>query len=414
MQDDPNLYPLFDRDNYLNLYDDPQFRFDCAVMYDIPESELTDYELSSYIADLESNDLSEETRSIDEAFEKAVATQHPEWGGSFALMATGTVGRWDGTSAGHSYYFGYKHLHGEEVGPFHQLICDTGYNGLFKDCEIDTINGDREGTVHIRGVHHDGAVNVAVRAIEADTEDIESEWDWYFEECLKPDDMRDDEIGDDVVRAVAAYPDDSDRALAAFLEGRWAAGACAHMDEYYGYSWPAIEGSTSLDDDASIRQFLGIPKNPGYIDIDGYRINADFAVGNHQDDVPMRLDLITSDGEVFFVGDEPDVTGGMVLVMVDTDAGVRTPRLASDNFFACDAYEGALAAIAAGDARPLFASRNASYAINEAKAAAKNPSTVADAARAAAISEAARRAASSSVIASANCTVSEAQHGIAR
>lgn len=381
MQDDPNLYPLFDRDNYLDLHDDPQFRFDCAVMYDIPESELTDYELSSYIADLESNDLDEEARAIEAAISKAVESQHPEWGGAFALMATGTVGRWDGSSSGHNYYFGYKRPSGDDMGPFRQLISDTGFYGLFKDCDIDSLYGDREGTVFVRGVHHDGAVNVAVRAVEADTEDIENEWDWYFEECLKPDDMRDDEIEDDVVRAVSAYPDDSDRALAAFLEGRWASGACARMDEYYGYSWPAIEDSHSLDDDASVRQFLGIPKDPGYIDLDGYRIDADSAVGNHQDDVPMRLDLITSDGEAFFVGDDPDVTGGMVFVMVDPDADARRPRLASDNFFACDAYEYALADIAAGAARALFASKNARYGINEAKAMAKDPASAADMAR---------------------------------
>lgn len=390
MQGNPNVYPVFDRDSYLELHDDPQTRFDCAVAFDVPEDELTDRDLYYYVSDLEGSDLAEEVAAIERAFAEGAAAEHPEWGGSYTLMAKGSVERWNGVSRGHGYYDGARRASGRDIGPFAQLLSDNGYYGVFRDCEIDSIVCDREGTVHVRGVHHDGAVEVAVRAAAADTQEIEDDWEWYFEEGGKPLGVRDQAVGDDVARAVAAHPDDSKGALDAFLEARWAEAACARIDAINGYTWPSIDDSPALDDEASLRQYLGIDKDPGYAQMSGYRVGADFAVGAGLHQEPLRLDLVTSDREAFYVSDDSDETAGVVLVVVDvTPDGGRKPRLASDNFLAANAYVEACSDVAEGRARPLFCGYGASCAIQEERRALKAPEKLGAAARGAAAKSAA-------------------------
>ena len=209
---DSGRFVLYDRHAVLGLWDDPDFRADIAEGGWLDGGEVTDEVAFEEAAELAERDLGEEVTSISDRLGDRVRAEHPDWRGSYLLMARGTIGRWDGESSGHNYYAGEPATRvSRGVTPFEQLVGDTGWNGIFKDCEIDLIWEDPGGTVHVEGAHHDGRVEVAVRAVGPDTEQDELDSrDW------------DGSPGPSTARIV---------------EGAWEGGVRADMASLYGHEW---------------------------------------------------------------------------------------------------------------------------------------------------------------------------------
>lgn len=127
---------FFSRDHYLGLSDE-----EASEMLGLDDVEpAEDHE--DELADLCWSDLDEEAGEISRAFEDR----------RFVAMAT--VGRWDGESSGFAGPYG-------DLG---ELLGDTGYDGVLKDCDIDSV-WDEGGELWVRGVHHDGAATLRVRAV---------------------------------------------------------------------------------------------------------------------------------------------------------------------------------------------------------------------------------------------------------
>lgn len=163
---------LFDRDRDLALADDEGYRAELEAHLDAAPGSIG-YDLAARWAYSEmQEDLAETVAQVSELFSGAVSAERPEWRGSYELMARGSIERWDSTAQGHSYYSADPR---SGRGPFEALIDDDGEFGLFKDCEIDMIWAAPDGTINVRGVHHDGAVEVSVRAVAPGTEEREGE-----------------------------------------------------------------------------------------------------------------------------------------------------------------------------------------------------------------------------------------------
>lgn len=210
MNDD--RYVLYDAGSYADLVDDRDFRAyvaeESALLGD-GSREPSDNDLWEEATRLSENDLREEAYSISARIDAQVRSVHPEWGSRYLLMVKGRSSSWAGSTSGHCYYAG-------DAGrpAFMKFLYDNGPEGLFKDCEIDSVWEDRDGTVHVRGVHHDGSVEVAVRAVAPDAEDMEQgllEWNGM-------------PIAPDAYRHA--------------LETTWSEGVRADMAGFYGYSWP--------------------------------------------------------------------------------------------------------------------------------------------------------------------------------
>lgn len=200
-------YTLYSHDYYLDLVDDEEWVENLAESAGVDASQISEAEKYAAVDDQDATDLQNEIENISRRFDDRVEKNHPEWG-DYLLMVKGSVGHWDGVSTGHSYYGGsWDEGAKRTVSAFEKLIGDTGYSGLFKDCEIDEIWEDREGTLHVEGIHHDGRVSVAVRAVV--------DWMEEFEEDFIVDGERE--------RVVAAA---------------WDQGVNADMAGCYGYKWP--------------------------------------------------------------------------------------------------------------------------------------------------------------------------------
>lgn len=92
--------------------------------------------------------------------------------GCAALMVRGSVSRWDGTSNGY----------GRLYGSLDELMADTGYDGIFKDCEDFEIEDDH-GELQVTGIHHDGRVVIDVRPLTPELEEAFREHDdWTVDE----------------------------------------------------------------------------------------------------------------------------------------------------------------------------------------------------------------------------------------
>lgn len=240
---DIDRYMVFDRNTVYDRIDDPDWLTGVAGSFGRANAdELSQEEIFAQAYFEAQTDLEEAVAEIGRAFDERCEELRPEWYGSYQLMARGTVGRWDVTSIGHNYYSGrWVEAPTEEhpfrrvrTSPFASLVTDTGRDeggddrfGLFRDCEIDQIWEDREGTVHVRGVHHDGHVNVEVRAVPPDTEEREID---QFLDC--------DSDG---------YSADAHKG---FLEDVWRKSVSANVSGRYGHRWTPANvdcAMTSLD-----------------------------------------------------------------------------------------------------------------------------------------------------------------------
>lgn len=207
MSDD--MYIIYDHGAYADLAEDDDFIVDLCDRLDVDAAELSISDICSAIADSEAIGYGEDVSAICERFEAQVNRVHPDWPG-FSILARGASQRWDGVSSGHTYY-----------DDFSSLVGDTGYYGLFKDCDIDLIWEDRDGDLHVEGVHHDGRVSVAVKAVRPDAEERERSLD-----------------GD---------------AARTFVDKEWNNGVCADMAGYYGYRWPSKKANPSENAAAACR-----------------------------------------------------------------------------------------------------------------------------------------------------------------
>lgn len=219
---DAEAFVLYDRQAVLALVDDPGFVEEVREGIWPGEGEPTEERVWDEAYERADLDLAEEVRSVSDRLDERVGNEHPEWGRSYLLMVRGTVGRWDGVSAGHNYYAGEpaRRSGTRRLTPFEQLVSDTGWDGLFRDCEIDRIWEDRGGTVHVEGVHHDGRVEVACRAVGPDTEQDEldsRDWD--------------------------GTPGPATRRI---VEGAWETGVRADMASLYGHDWPGADLAEQL------------------------------------------------------------------------------------------------------------------------------------------------------------------------
>lgn len=211
-----DVYRLFDRDAILALSDDRDFLDSLADELGVHASRLGDEDIWDELSMIEERDLEEEVARISERFDERVRTEHVEWAGDYLIMAMGTSSRWDGVSSGYRFYSGARER-GEYAGPFARLCSDTGFDGVFKDCTIDSIWEDRDSTVHVEGVHHDGRVRVACRAVAPDTEEL---------------------LGD--LLEWNGLPIDEAK-VAKLVADAWEGGVRADMAGCYGYIWPDAE-----------------------------------------------------------------------------------------------------------------------------------------------------------------------------
>lgn len=193
---DDQMLELYDYDNYLSLPDDDNWVYEYAMANDISPRHVSYDDLCEQAAFERDNDLEELACEVDARLAERVRELHPEWGGRVLVMATGVVQRWDGWRRGHNYY-----------GSFSDLLADTGREGVLADCHVDRVSECRDGTLCVRGVHHDGAVEVAVRAVDPGTQQAEDDWDG---------------------------PDEGRLAL---LQARWDEGVGADMAGYVGHVW---------------------------------------------------------------------------------------------------------------------------------------------------------------------------------
>lgn len=370
-------YMLFDRNASYDIINDDDWLFSLAdsLGRDDP-ADLTDEEI--YVqADWEIQyQFEDEVAEIGRVFDRRCKELHPEWNGNYQLMARGSVGRWDGTSSGHNYYSGrwektptetnpYRQI---RTSPFYSLVTDTWRSqsedandrfGLFTDCEIEQIWEDRDGTIHVRGVHHDGEVNVEVRAVDPDTEEQEDD------------------------RFLAWYVGDYDQnAHRAFLEKAWEGGVRANMAEHYGYRWPA------LDESSSVSEVMGALNMRQPVEVDGYRIDGRVAVRSDDPyDDTFSLELVSEEGGktyAYFCSECPDETGGVLLFEVGREGPFR---LCSDNWLAGDDLACTCDRIASGELSPVYEGENARALVAEttvmlARKNQKPPANVAAAAKA--------------------------------
>lgn len=207
MKDD--MYIIYDHGAYADLAENDDFIIDLCDRLDVDAEDLSISDICDAISDSEAVDFAEETSCISNRFAAQVDRLHPDWDG-FSILARGSIERWDGVSRGHNYY-----------DDFASLVGDTGYHGLFKDCDIDLIWEDRDGDLHVEGLHHDGRVEVAVKAVRSDTEE---------RECS--------------LGAAAA---------SALVEREWDNGVSADMAGYFGYRWPGEKTSPSEKAEAARR-----------------------------------------------------------------------------------------------------------------------------------------------------------------
>lgn len=139
---------IFSRDGYMDLVDDAGYASEVAERLGVDRSDIDMGTLYSIAGDDAEACLDEDVSSIDERFEEL---------GAEKLMVRGVSSRWDGASSGYM----------DPYDSFRDLITDNGYDGIFKDCEIDRIY-EEDGSLVVRGFHHDGAVNIEVRGLDGD------------------------------------------------------------------------------------------------------------------------------------------------------------------------------------------------------------------------------------------------------
>lgn len=344
-----DIYMLFDRNGLYDRVNDDQWRAELADSRGLDDpADLSDEAVYGQAEFEIQTEFEEEVATIGRRFDDRCAELHPEWEGRYQLMVRGSVQRWDGTTSGHHYYSGRWESAPTEANPYRQvrtppfksLVTDTWRKpsqdaddqfGLFTDCEIEQIWEDREGTIKVRGVHHDGEVNVEVRAVAPDTEERENDryLAWYVED----------------------YDQDAHRS---FLEKAWSDGVTANMAGYYGYLWPSLDETSAI---AEVCQVLNMEQP---VEVAGYRIDGcGCARLDDPDGETYSLGLVADEGGktfAYYCSEYADETSGVLLFEVGCDGPCR---LCSDNWLASDDYVKTCDRIAAGELAPVFVGENA-------------------------------------------------------
>jgi len=181
MENDANKRVLFDYYWYLGDEAMDEYR---------EEAELNGYdesELFEYVQDRRISDCDDEILSLRQFFDLTdPPASNPTQGNTIIL--TGRAGRWDGTSSGASDY---------------PSLADALSNrdSVFRDCEIASI-WEEDGALFMRGIHHDGEVNVEIRQLsdagEVIWEDLKHCYDWGHP-WTAPDGEKFPEVADGVM-----------------------------------------------------------------------------------------------------------------------------------------------------------------------------------------------------------------------
>lgn len=113
----------------------------------------TDSELFEHAMEMRDFDYREEMDALKAFFDgepSAMSSESSEHGGN-PVIASATIGRWDGTRSGFSVFDDFDDvMHGQD--------------SPFKDCEIQKV-WDENGQLFIHGAHHDGSVTVELRQL---------------------------------------------------------------------------------------------------------------------------------------------------------------------------------------------------------------------------------------------------------
>lgn len=137
---------LYDRDFYLEYIVDDSERF-ADELEAYRESGEVNWEL---LSELENAYLEEDMHCLAGYLDGG--KRNPNAGNH--LVVRGSVGRWNGCRTGLSVF-----------GSFDELI--SGRNSLFGDCRVDRV-WEQDGSLFLRGSHHDGRVDVEVRQLTDD------------------------------------------------------------------------------------------------------------------------------------------------------------------------------------------------------------------------------------------------------
>ena len=150
---------LFDDCNYI---DPEEFATEYREVYGLGvDDEIDPIDLDVFMYNERAIAMGDEISNID-----AYLSEH----GAAALMVRGSAQRWDRTS----------HGYGRLYGTFEELMSDTGYDGIFKDCESFAIEDDH-GELQVTGIHHDGRVVIDVRPLTPELKDAFREWEDGYE-----------------------------------------------------------------------------------------------------------------------------------------------------------------------------------------------------------------------------------------
>lgn len=145
---------IFDSDNYV---DSDQARIDYKDVleynYRVPVTDLPDEEIYNYLNHVQEIDWDESTSDL--------CSYMPN---DSLIISRGSIGRWDGTRYGFELSNGFD---------------DLLHSDIWKDCGTYRI-WDDDGKLYMTGHHHDGSVDIEIKALsEAGEQMIE---DWYYED----------------------------------------------------------------------------------------------------------------------------------------------------------------------------------------------------------------------------------------
>lgn len=145
---------IFDSNDYI---DADQARTDYGDVleynYRIPVADISDEEIYGYLSELESLDWEQCTSDL--------CSYMPH---DSQIISRGSASRWDGISYGFELSNGFD---------------DLLHSDIWKDCETFRI-WDEDGSLYMTGHHHDGSVNVEIKALSEAGEQLLE--DWYYED----------------------------------------------------------------------------------------------------------------------------------------------------------------------------------------------------------------------------------------
>lgn len=171
MERQPVERVIYDDDAYWDdpYYDEGNEDPDSLMSFYKEAVEVTGEGFQSYVDDVRYEDYKSEVAALSSFFAGKGSDQssfeNPLGGNT--ILASGSIGRWDGTRAGCS-----------DFPTFEDVL--SGPDSPFKDCEIRKI-WDENGHLYVHGVHHDGSVTVELRQLtDAGMEALEAMRDVWF------------------------------------------------------------------------------------------------------------------------------------------------------------------------------------------------------------------------------------------